>query len=375
MSAAAPADVLIVGGGIAGYTTATTLRALGYTGAITIVEHDPSCGDHPPLSKNALVNGASRADLDFATPERFDELGIAVESGVAATGITADGVSLADGRVLSAAAIVVAVGAEPSRPTVPGAHDPRVVTLRGYDDAVRIRAAAGPGSTVLVLGGGYIGAEVAASLRLLGAAVVLVDPHELPGAAVLGETLAGWMRELHTTNGVDLRTTMVSSIEPGSTSDAPLRVTLGDGTTVAADLVVAGVGVSPRTLPGIELVEPAGGTVLAPTAHWDAARLDGADTAARLVGRDPEPRGAAWFWTDRYDAHIEIVGELVGDGEEVVRPGVAVFRVDGDRLLGAASVNDPNTVRAARRIIDRGVAVDRAALADPSIPLRQMLRG
>lgn len=382
MSTGAPADVLIVGGGIAGYTTATTLRDLGYGGAITLVEQDPSCGDHPPLSKNALVDGSPRAELDFASPARFDELGIALVCGISATGVTAAGVRLADGRVLTAAAIVIAIGAEPNRPAVPGADDPRVVTLRGYDDAMRIRAAAGPGRTVLVLGGGFIGAEVAASLRAIGTSVVLVDPHETPGANVLGETLAGWMRVMHLTNGVELRTTTVASIEPGGGPDSPVRVILGDGTTVTADLVVAGVGVRPRTLPGIELVEPAGGIVLAPTAHWDAARLDGAQTAARLLGREPDPRGADWYWTDRYNAHIEIVGELTGGGaggaeqaEEIVRPGVAVFRVDGDRLLGAASINDPNTVRAARRIIDRGVSVDRAALADPSIPLRQMLKG
>jgi NADPH-dependent 2,4-dienoyl-CoA reductase/sulfur reductase-like enzyme len=379
VSSDAPADVLIIGGGIAGYTTAMTLRDLGYGGEITIVEHDPSCGDHPPLSKNALVDGSARVDLDFASPARFAELNITVESGVAATAVTAAAATLSDGRMLTAAALVVAIGAEPVRPQVPGADDPRVVTLRGYDDAMRIRGASGPGRTVLVLGGGFIGAEVAASLRALGTTVVLVDPHELPGAGVLGETLAGWMRAMHLANDVDLRATTVTSIDQVPSADGRLAVSLADGTSVVADLVVAGVGVRPRELPGIELVEPAGGIVLAPTAHWDAARLDGADAAARLLGRAPEPRGTDWYWTDRYDAHIEIVGDLVGTessgADEIVRPGVAVFRVAGDRLLGAASVNDPNTVRAARRIIDRGVGIDRTALADPSIPLRQMLKG
>ncbi|WP_458041984.1 MULTISPECIES: NAD(P)/FAD-dependent oxidoreductase [Bacteria] len=372
MSDTAPADVLIIGGGIAGYTCATTLRDLGYVGAITIVESDASCSDHPPLSKSVLVNGATRADLDFAPLERLAELKITVLAGVAATEITPAGVVLSDGRVLAADALVVAVGAAARRPMMPGADDPRVVTLRDFDDAMRIRGAAGPNRTVLVLGGGFVGAEVAAALRTLDTPVVLVDPHEMPGAHVLGDTLSGWMHAMHVTHGVDLRTTTVSSIDA---SGDLLEVTLANGETVAADLIVAGLGVEPRVLPGSELVEPAGGIVLAATAHWDAARLDGMDAAARLLGQAPAPRGAEWCWSDRYGSHIEIVGDLVGEGADVIRPGTAVFRVAGDRLLGAASIDDPMTIRAARRIIDRGVSVEASALADPTVSLRQMLRG
>jgi 3-phenylpropionate/trans-cinnamate dioxygenase ferredoxin reductase subunit len=374
VSGEAPTDVLIVGGGIAGYTTARTLRDLGYDGPVTVVEQEPSCVDHPPLSKRALVEGIPRSGLEFSSPAQLAEQRIHIVSGVGATAVTPTGAALSDGRFLTASTIVVAVGAAPNQPAMPGADDPRVVTLRGYDDAMRIRAHSGPGHTVLVLGGGFIGAEVAASLRTLGTAVVLVDPHELPGAHVLGTTLAGWLHQMHLTNGVDLRTTAVTTIDASAGGDEPLSVALADGTTVTADLVVAGIGVSPRTLPGVEAVAEAGGIVLPPTAHWEAARLDGQAAAARLLGRPTEPRGAAWYWTDRYGAHVEIVGDLVGKGEEIVRPGVAVFRVDGERLLGAASIDDPMTVRAARRIIDREVRVDQEALADPSVSLRRMLR-
>ena len=372
MSNTTPADVLVIGGGIAGYTCAITLRDLGYDGAITIVESDASCSDHPPLSKRVLMNGAARADLDLATPERLEELKITVLAGVAAIEITSAGAVMADGRVLTAEAVVVAVGATARRPTMPGADDPRVVTLRDFDDAMRIRAAAGAGRTVLVLGGGFVGAEVAAALRALGTTVILVDPHETPGAYVLGDTLAGWLNVMHVTHGVDLRTTTVSSIDA---SGDLLAVALANGATVAADLVVAGLGVEPRVLPGVELVEPAGGIVIAASAHWDAARLDGMDAAGSLLGRDPAPRGAEWCWSERYGSHIEIVGDLVGAGVDVIRAGTAVFRVAGDRLLGAASIDDPMTIRAARRIIDRGISVEPSVLADPTVSLRQMLRG
>nr|WP_243845278.1 oxidoreductase C-terminal domain-containing protein [Microbacterium halimionae] len=104
------------------------------------------------------------------------------------------------------------------------------------------------------------------------------------------------------------------------------------------------------------------------------------DAAALLLGTTPALRGTPWFWTDRYGHHIEVVGDLANAGLtgaaiDIIRAGTAVFRVDGDLLLGAASIDDPMTVRAARRIIDRGVRVDRDVLADPSVSLRRMLRG
>ncbi|MEV8267264.1 FAD/NAD(P)-binding oxidoreductase [Microbacterium sp. NPDC076911] len=378
MSDAHPADVLIVGGGIAGVTTATALRALGYAGKITLIESEPRCTDHPPLSKRALVTGCDREELDLLAAESASELDIRIVSGCAAIRVdaTAGQVELADGSIWSAAAIVVAIGAEPNRPVA--VDNPNVVTLRGYDDAMRIRAAAGRGRTVLVWGSGFVGAEVTASLAALETRVVLVDPHERPGSHVLGETLAGWLHDMHAAHGVDVRQTRVEAIADDESRDG-LMVALADGTNVVADLVVAGVGVTPRVLPGAEKLMLPRGLRILPDAHWEAARFDGQAAAARLLGQEPSPRGAAWYWTDRYDHHIEVVGDLVGTGRsgsavDVLRAGSAVFRVDGDIMLGAASIDDPMTVRAARRIIDRQMRVDARALADPSRSLRQMLR-
>ncbi|MGZ0712809.1 FAD-dependent oxidoreductase (plasmid) [Coraliomargarita sp. W4R53] len=378
MSGDPPKDVLIIGGGIAGVTTATTLRALGYLGAITLVEAEPRCTDHPPLSKRVLVAGCALEELDLLTDERATELDIRIVSGRSAIRVdaVAGRAELADGSYLSAEAIVVAIGAEPNRPV--SLDDPRLVTLRGYGDAMRVRAASGPGATVLVWGGGFIGAEVAASLSGLAGRIVLVDPHETPGSHVLGATLAGWLHDMHVVHGADVRQTRVDAIVAEESRNC-LMVSLADGTNVAADVVVAGVGVTPRVLPGAEQLSLPRGLCIAAQDHWDAARLDGQAAAVRLIRQDPQPRGAAWYWTDRYDHHVEVVGDLVSVGAsgaaiDVVRPGKAVFRVDGDVLLGAASIDDPMTVRAARRIIDRGKPVDTKALADPSISLRQMLR-
>ncbi|MBA8815251.1 pyruvate/2-oxoglutarate dehydrogenase complex dihydrolipoamide dehydrogenase (E3) component [Microbacterium halimionae] len=382
MSIREPGDVLIVGGGIAGVTTATSLREGGFHGGITLVEATPACTDHPPLSKRALVEGATRGELDLLTKERAAALNVEVVVGVEVVSVDASAhtVLLADGRVMTAEAIVVAVGAEPKHPVGYGDH-PRVMTLRGYDDAMAIRAVAGAHSTVVVGGGGFIGAEAAASLRESGSRVVLVDPHEVPGSHVLGDTLARWLHAMHSEQGVEVRHTRIDAVVSDAHDDnAPMQVALGDGSTVAADLVVVGVGVTPRVMPGAErLVAPFGISIEA-SDHWDAARLDGMDAAALLLGTTPALRGTPWFWTDRYGHHIEVVGDLANAGLtgaaiDIIRAGTAVFRVDGDLLLGAASIDDPMTVRAARRIIDRGVRVDRDVLADPSVSLRRMLRG
>jgi len=405
-----PASVIIVGGGIGGWTAATALRDGGYAGEVTIVEAEPLAYDRPPLSKGVLVTGADLASLAFASADEFAAQRIALVAGAPAVRLDPGAVTLGDGRELRADHLVLAAGAAPRRPDFPGAE--AAVTLRAYRDVEQIRAAAAPGARLVVLGGGFIGAEAAASLRTIGAEVVLADRSPVPGVRVLGPTLAGCLHALHAANGVDVRVAVIESIEHPSThphprggdsaaaaharrrdtassrglagGGGPLVVRLTDGTTVQADLVLAGIGMAgPTPLPGAEHAD----TVLAPADHWDDARLDGHDAAGRILGTEPPPRGAPWYWSDRYGHHLEVVGRLVGErqgegegeGEEIVRwaePGrpAAVFRLEGDQLVGAASIDDPNTVRAARRLIDQGIPVTATALRDPTISLRDLLR-
>jgi len=369
-----PASVLIIGGGIAGWTAASGLRKGGFEGEVTVVEAEELSYDRPPLSKEALEGGASMASLAFASAEDLAAQRIELLAGTPAVGIGPGEATLADGRRLTAEHVLVATGAPVRRPDFPGADSERVATLRRYADLERIRAAAVPGARIVVLGGGFIGAEAAASLRTLGVEVTLVDRNEVPGTRMLGATLAGWLHGLHAVHGVETRVAGVAGVtDPGD--GAPLVVRLDSGEELPADLLLAGIGMAePVPLPGVEHAD----TVLPARPHWDAARIDGRDAATAILGQPPKGPTADWFWSDRYGLHLEVVGRLVGPGEEIVRwaePGrpAAILRLDGGRLVGAASVDDANTVRAARRLIDRGIAVTAEQLADPAIGLRELL--
>jgi len=392
--------VVVVGGSIAGWTTATALRTRGYDGQITVVERETRCYDRPPLSKTALVDSASIDDLAFADAADIAAQRIDVVCGRRVTELHVAGPSvvLDDGTRLDADTVVLATGARARQPSFPGADLPGVTTLRTYADAMTLHGLIG--RRVAVVGAGLIGAEAAAALRTAGSDVVLIDPHEVPGAHAFGPTLAAHLHAMHAENGVRTHTGRVRSVVR---SGAALRVTLDDGAAFDVDGVLVGTGVELDTAlaehAGIEvdggiLVDDAGRTSApgvfavgdatcrrssgAPTpsrGHWDAARLDGLAAAAAIVGAQPDPRRADWFWSDRYGHHIEVVGDMAGAGDEVTRPGIhpAVFRVADGRLLAAASVDDPMAVRAARRLIDRAVPVEVDRLVDPGVPLRTLL--
>lgn len=409
------ASVVIVGGGIAGVTTARELRSGGFDGAVTIIESEPACYDRPPLTKAAFVEGAGLESLAFATPEEYAAQRIDVLAGACATAVepgaegAAGRVRLADGRTLEADAMVLATGVRARRPAFPGGDLAAVGVIRDYRDAVRVRELARPGTTILVAGAGLIGAELSSGLVALGARVVLADPHPLPGAAAFGETLATYLHSMHAAHGVDVRQSAVSAVQEASDG---LLVMLDDGAAIAAHAVVVGTGIAvdPTLARSAGIADPAAdgaivvdaagrtrapgiwaagdatwrrdeaGSLVPCSGHWEAARLDGVAVAADILGRPTPQRGPDWYWSDRYGVHVEAVGRLVGEGAEVVRfaesgQPTAVFRIADGLLVGAASIDDPMTVRAARRLIDQRVPVTEAELADPGVRLRDLLRG
>lgn len=393
--------VVIVGGGIAGWTVATSLRSQGHDGEIVVVEREAACYDRPPLSKTVLAEAAALADIAFADASTIAAQHLDVRCGRTAVALDAGtrSITLDDGTRLAADAIVLATGAAAAPPSFPGGDLPGVLTLRTYADAARLRALRG--ARVAVVGAGLIGAEAAAALCTGGSTVTLVDPNRTPGERAFGPTMAAHLHELHRAAGVDLR---VGTVERVTAGDG-LRVQLADGARIEVDGVLVGTGIRIDTsLAGAAGIEVDGGIVvdeagrtsapgvyaagdatrrrrpsgLAPVrGHWEAAQLDGHDVAAAILGVEVSPRGTDWFWSDRYGHHLEVVGDLGGAGREVVRPGPhpTVFRVSDGMLRGAASVDDPMAVRAARRLIDRGVPVDPERLADPDVPLRSLLQG
>ncbi|KAB1652853.1 oxidoreductase [Pseudoclavibacter chungangensis] len=397
-----PERIVVVGGGLAAYTLGDALRSLGHRGEVVVIEKEPAMYDRPPLSKAAFAGDIALDGLAFASGGKLDALGLRLLSGRTVVGIDPDAgaVTLDDGTVVEGDAVVLATGGSARRLALPGSDLPVVHVLRTFADALAIRAAAVPGARILVAGAGLIGAELTASLRSRGVEVTLIDNVEVPLVPAVGQPLAERLHAMHAAHGVDVRVATISSLEAARHG---WSAELSDGTALRIDAVVVGTGI----VPNVELAEAAGldvdngilvdrdhrtshprvhaigdvartrstdGTLHRREEHWEAARLDALELAAVLVGQAPAPRGAGWWWSDRYDVHVEGVGRMTGDGTAVFRGEDVAFHLEGRLLVGAVSVNDPHAVRAARRLIDQRIPVEAAELADPTLPLRELLR-
>lgn len=401
-----PLPVVIVGGGIAGVSTAMALRAGGYAGPVVLVDRAGLPYDRPPLSKGYLSGDLDAAQLHLQPAQWYADHDVAVVGEAEAVDLALDpaAVTLSDGRILRAEWIVLATGGTARRPALPGGASPRVHVLRERADADRLRAVLVPGARLLVVGGGLLGSEVASAARARGVDVVLADPLDPPHAAALGPDLAAWLHTEHAARGVRTLATSLVALED---SDGGIDAELANGERLRGlDAVLVAVGMVPETTlarraglavdDGI-LVDVAQETshprILAVgdssrvrgqarAEHWDAARLAGQRAAATILGQAPPPSTAPWFWSDRHGRHVEVVGELgAAPGRAVVTRGIpgpgpfSVWTLERGRIVGAASVDDPVAARAARRLVDRRVAVDPARLADPGSDLRALLRG
>src|SRR5262252_1293233 len=230
---------LIVGASLAGAKAAETLRAEGFDGRLVMIGAESERPyERPPLSKDYLLGKAERDTIYVHPPQWYAEHDVDLRLGVAATGLDPSGhqVTLADGSRAGYTKLLLTTGSSPRRLTVPGAGLDRVLYLRSAHDSDRLKAAFGAASRVAVIGGGWIGLETAAAARSAGAEVTVLEAAELPLLRVLGREVAEVFASLHRDNGVELRT--------GGRADGVL---LGDGSRVAADVVVVGVGITPNT--------------------------------------------------------------------------------------------------------------------------------
>ncbi|MEV4581588.1 FAD-dependent oxidoreductase [Nonomuraea jabiensis] len=399
--------VVIVGGGVAGVSTAAALRSGGFDGDLTIVDAGEFPYDRPPLSKEYLAGSRELKQIALQPPHWYDEQRVRLLSRTMATAlrIRDGGVELADGRLLSADRVVLATGGGAARPPIPGVGSDRVHVLRTVEDADRLRAALTPGARVLVVGAGLIGAEVASTAVELSCEVVLVDPVPTPLAAALGNELAIWLHGLHARRGVTVEREGVAAFT--ETSGGIEASFLGSLEPQVFDLAVLGVGMLPSTslaaAAGLEVDrgivvdarqvtsnpavlavgDPArtrrNRLLLPRTEHWEAAQHDGARAAATILGTRPPASAAPWFWTDRHGRHVEVVGHMETAERIVMRgcfddPAFSVFGLLDGRVVAAAAVDDSTAVRAARRMIDRRVPADPDRLSDPSVNLRTLLR-
>jgi 3-phenylpropionate/trans-cinnamate dioxygenase ferredoxin reductase subunit len=371
--------VVIVGGGLAAARTAEQLRRSEYTGRITIVSDEVHLPyDRPPLSKEVLRKEVD--DVALKPREWYDEKDIALRLGSAATGLDTAGqtVTLDDGTVLGYDELVIATGLVPRRiPAFPDLEGIRV--LRSFDESMALRSHASAARHAVVVGAGFIGCEVAASLRSLGVDVVLVEPQPTPLASVLGEQIGELVARLHRDEGVDVRLGVgVAEVRGQGHVDT---VVLTDGTELTADLVVVGIGSRPATEwlegSGIEvdngvICDEAGRTsapnvwALGDVASWrDAtghqARVEHwsnvADQARvvvpALLGQDvPTNVVVPYFWSDQYDVKIQCLGEpeandVVHLVEDDGRKFLAYYERDGV-LVGVVGGGLPGKVMKAR---------------------------
>lgn len=339
------AGVVVVGAGLGGIRVAENLRNNGFADPVTLVgaeTHPPY--DRPPLSKSVLLGKDDRVDLK---PEEFyGENDIALRLGSAVTAVSpADKtITLASGDTVAYDTLVLATGLDP-RP-FPGLADAvaGVHMIRTYDDAVALRGEIDSASTAVVIGAGFIGCEVAASLTARGLSVSLVEPAPTPLAVALGEQIGTLVSRLHTDNGVDLRTgvgvaeIVVAEDEGGSRVRA---VKLADGTELPADIVVVGIGSTPVTGylegSGIDLAprEVGGGIACDATGHtsaedvfalgdvanwrdedgtphrvehWNHTVEQASVVAHQITGGDAVTAAVSYFWSDQFDVKIQVLG-------------------------------------------------------------------
>ena len=402
--------IVVVGAGQAGGWAAKTLRDEGFEGRIAVIGEEPYPPyERPPLSKEVLL-GREPAESSYLWPDgSFDGWGVELRTGVAATGIdrTAKTVSLGDGETLAYDKLLIATGGRVRRLPLEGAALDGVHYLRGIDDSAAIRADLGAGARIVVIGGGWIGLEVAAAARILGAEVAVVEALDMLCARALTPDMAAYLLDVHRGRGVDVR--LGATVEALTGEGRVTGARLAGGETLAATAVVIGIGI----VPNVELAEAAGLEVdngirvdaLCRTSDpdifaagdvtnhpnrllgrdirlesWENAQNQGIAAARAMLGGETPYCEIPWFWSDQYDVNIQLVGLPAAFDDTVTRGAradgsfVEFYMKDG-RIDGAAAINSPRDIRFARRLMQAEKIVDPAALADPAVKLQALLRG
>lgn len=367
----------IVGGGLAGAKAAEALRDKDFDGHIVLFaaeEHLPY--ERPPLSKEFLLGKKQFGEFTAASSAWYRDHHVELQLGTEVSAIDPDGhtVSLPDGTTVGYDKLLLATGSTPRRPPIPGADAEGVLYLRTIDDAQALNSVLAEGTSLAIIGAGWIGLEVAAGARDRGAAVTVVETAEVPLMGALGREAGEVFATMHRDHGVDLRLgTTVGEITTAGGRATGLK--LGDGSTVAADAVLVAVGATAN----IGLAEQAGlatgnGGVLVDAAlrtsnpdifavgdiaaaehpvfgtrirteHWANALKQPAVAAAGMLGKPQEYAELPYFFTDQYDLGMEYVGHapdydrVLFRGDVAGREFTAYWLDDANRVLAGMNVN------------------------------------
>jgi 3-phenylpropionate/trans-cinnamate dioxygenase ferredoxin reductase component len=399
--------LLVVGASLTGATAAATLRDRGFDGRVVVIGDEANAPyERPELSK-AYLRGERPVDDLFVRPAGWwdaEDIELRLGCRVDALDVAAGSVTLEGGEELRFDLALVATGVRNRKLAVPGAELDRIFQLRTIADADRIRSAAAGASSAVVVGMGFIGAEVTASLRGLGVAVTVVEIFETALYRVLGPTIGRVIEAVHRDHGVDLifGETVDRIVGDGRVEAVVTR----GGRTIAADLVVVGVG----TEPNVELLDGSGldtthgvavdaglrtsaprvfaagdvatqdHPVFGPTRveHFDNALKMGAHAAASMLDDVKPFDDPHWFWSEQYDSRVEMAGVSVG-GEMVLRGSLedrsfCAFFLEGGIVRAAVSLDHPRDVRRALPLIREEAAPAPDRLRDPAVDLRELVK-
>jgi 3-phenylpropionate/trans-cinnamate dioxygenase ferredoxin reductase component len=402
---------VIIGGGLAGAKAVEALRDSDFNGQIILfAEEEQLPYERPPLSKEYLAGKKSLSDFTVQNADWYRDHNVDLRLGTRVSSLdpAAHTVGLPDGSTVSYDKLLLATGSASKRPPIPGSDAAGVHYLRTYDDAEALNSVLAEGSSLAVVGAGWIGLEVAAAARQRGVNVTVVETAKQPLMAALGETVGEVFATLHRDQGVDLR--LQAQVEEITGADGKATgLRMRDGSTVAADAVLVAVGAKPN----VELAEQAGlsmgdGGVLVDaslrtsdpdiyavgdiaaaehpllatrirTEHWANALKQPAVAVAGMLGKPGEYAELPYFFTDQYDLGMEYVGHAPSFDRAVFRGDVAgrefvAFWLDGDnRVLAGMNVNIWDVLDDVKALIRSRTPVDADRLADPRSPLSDLV--
>ena len=402
---------VVVGGGLAAAKAVEELRSAGYDGDVVVFgeeHHLPY--ERPPLSKGYLLGDDELESAFVHDPDWYDQNDVDLRLGQRVTGLdTAAKVVRTEAGDQAYDKLLLATGSSPRHLAMADDSGAPVAYLRTIEDSQHLKETFASGTSVAIIGAGWIGLETASAARKAGADVTVLESLDLPLLRVLGPEVAQVFADLHTEHGVDLRLgVQVSAIEK---ADGRAVVRLGDGSSVTADLVVVGIGVAPN----VELAEAAGletdngilvdehlgasepdvyaagdvANALHPVLgrrlrveHWDTAIEQGKTAAHAMLGHTPTYDRLPYFFTDQYDLGMEYIGNVGPDGyDEVVLRGdttaaggrtFTAFWLKGDQVLAGMHANDWDAADHLRAIV--GKRVDAVRLRDESLSLEELAK-
>ncbi|WP_274426929.1 NAD(P)/FAD-dependent oxidoreductase [Chelativorans sp. YIM 93263] len=391
-------DILIIGAGECGVRAAFALRETGHEGGIRLIGEEPHLPyERPPLSKTA-----STTPKLIAEEARYGEADIELMRGSRVESIDRAGkrVRLSTGETFSYDKLLIATGARARRPLGMEA----AFTLRSLDDARAILGAVRPGVRLTIIGGGFIGLELAATARKLRVGVTVVEAADRLMARIVPAEIAETVAERHRAEGVEL------ILGAGVTAVRPDGLTLADGREIEAHMVVAGVGAEPETQLAAEAgLEVANGIVVdgrlatsdphifaagdccsfpyngerVRLESWRCAQDQGTHAAHTMLGRKDRYTRVPWFWSDQYDLTLQVAGipdPSLGHVRRTLDDAFILFQFGADgRLVSASGVGIGNAVakniRLAEMMMEKGIRPDPAQLADPAVNLKKLLKG